>query len=98
MIYAYTRPRYQVSVYRTSGPLVVFVVPGPGIRRAFIGPFFLWFKFVYPVKLPVSAVKHRCCVDRSTKLIKEIVEKRQQRQKQNTTTQNMWLHVFQKPK
>ena len=52
MIYAYTRPRYQVSIYRTSGPLVVFVVPG--IRRAFIGPFFLWFKFVYPGKLPVA--------------------------------------------
>ena len=23
MIYAYTRPRYQVSVYRTIGPLVL---------------------------------------------------------------------------
>ena len=27
MSYAYTRPRYQVSVYRTIGPMVPLVIP-----------------------------------------------------------------------
>ena len=28
MFCAYTRPRYQVSVYRTIGPLVFFIIQG----------------------------------------------------------------------
>ena len=41
MLRAYTRPRYQVSVYRTIGPLVILIV-GPDIRWAFTGPLVIW--------------------------------------------------------
>ena len=43
--YTYSRPRYQVSVYRTIGPLVFVLTVGPDIRRAFTGPLVLWFVF-----------------------------------------------------
>ena len=33
MIYAYTRLRYQVSVYRTIGPLVLHYESNQGVRQ-----------------------------------------------------------------
>ena len=42
MFRAFTRPIYQVSFYRTIGPLVVLIV-GPDIRLAFTGPLVLWY-------------------------------------------------------
>ena len=35
MFCAYTRPRYQVSVYRTIGPLVLCLYRGTDVRSAF---------------------------------------------------------------
>ena len=40
MFCAYTRPRYQVSVYRTIGPLVyMYIAPGQG-QTALEGQYF----------------------------------------------------------
>ena len=45
MIYAYTRPRYQVSVFRTIGPLVFEVLPFTDKKRHGVVRYVKTFKY-----------------------------------------------------